>query len=134
MFEIHGNNSFTPNVQSAVFISIAHKSSYSSEALMRVITFLTISTLPKSHSAVSPYVSTRGIRCSTVRLQLWGTTKTRKFIKNRWDDEKVKLEECFAWLSSWKNAQRIPSLEYKSFTNSCYLPSLLQQKNKTTSN
>ena len=30
--------------------------------------------------------------------------------------------------------QRIPSLEYKSFTNSCYLPSLLQQKNKTTSN
>ena len=27
-----------------------------------------------------------------------------KYIKNRWDDEKVKLEECFAWLSSWKNA------------------------------
>ena len=27
-----------------------------------------------------------------------------KLIKNRWDDEKVKLEECFAWLSSRKNA------------------------------
>ena len=27
-----------------------------------------------------------------------------KLVKNRWDDEKVKLEECFAWLSSWKNA------------------------------
>ena len=67
---------------------------------------------------------------STVSEKGW----QRKFIKNRWDDEKVKLEECFAWLSSWKNAQRIPSLEYKSFTNSCYLPSLLQQKNKITSN
>ena len=67
---------------------------------------------------------------STVSEKGW----QRKFIKNRWDDEKVKLEECFAWLSSWKNAQRIPSLEYKSFTNSCCLPSLLQQKNKITSN
>ena len=28
----------------------------------------------------------------------------RKLIKDRWNDEKVKLEECFAWLSSWKNA------------------------------
>ena len=27
-----------------------------------------------------------------------------KLIKNRWNDVKVKLEECFAWLSSWKNA------------------------------
>ena len=27
-----------------------------------------------------------------------------KLIKNRWDDEKVNLKECFAWLSSWKNA------------------------------
>ncbi|CAH3154739.1 unnamed protein product, partial [Porites lobata] len=27
-----------------------------------------------------------------------------KYIKNRWDDEKAKLEQCFAWLSSWKNA------------------------------
>ena len=35
---------------------------------MRVITFLTISTLPKSHSAVSPYVSTRGIRCKAAAL------------------------------------------------------------------
>ena len=26
-----------------------------------------------------------------------------KIIKNRWDEEKVKLEECFAWHSSWKN-------------------------------
>ena len=25
-------------------------------------------------------------------------------IKNRWDDEKVKLEKCFACLSSWNNA------------------------------
>ena len=27
-----------------------------------------------------------------------------KLIENRWDDEKVKLEESFACLSSWKNA------------------------------
>ena len=27
-----------------------------------------------------------------------------KLIKNRWNDAKVKLEECFAWLFSWKNA------------------------------
>ena len=45
-----------------------------------------------------------------------------KLIKKRWDDERVKLEECFAWLSSWKNAPSIPSLEYKSFTKDCYLP------------
>ena len=37
---------------------------------------------------------------STVSEKGW----QRKLIKNRWDDEKVKLEECFAWLSSWKNA------------------------------
>ena len=37
---------------------------------------------------------------STVSEKRW----QGKFIKNRWDDEKVKLEGCFAWLSSWKNA------------------------------
>ena len=37
---------------------------------------------------------------STVSEEGW----KGKLIKNRWDDEKVKLEECFAWLSSWKNA------------------------------
>ncbi|CAH3181502.1 unnamed protein product, partial [Porites lobata] len=37
---------------------------------------------------------------STVSVERW----QGKLIKNRWDDEKVKLEECFAWLSSWKNA------------------------------
>ena len=37
---------------------------------------------------------------STVSEERW----QGKLIKNRWDDEKVKLEECFAWLSSWKNA------------------------------
>ena len=37
---------------------------------------------------------------STVSEERW----QRKLIKNKWDDEKVKLEECFAWLSSWKNA------------------------------
>ena len=37
---------------------------------------------------------------STVSEKGW----QRKLIKNRWDDEKVKLEECFVWLSSWKNA------------------------------
>ena len=37
---------------------------------------------------------------STVSEEKW----QRKLIKNRWDDEKVKLVECFAWLSSWKNA------------------------------
>ena len=37
---------------------------------------------------------------STVSKEKW----QGKLIKNRWDDEKFKLEECFAWLSSWKNA------------------------------
>ena len=34
---------------------------------------------------------------STVSEERW----QGKLIKNRWDDEKVKLEECFAWLSIW---------------------------------
>ena len=33
---------------------------------------------------------------STVSEERW----QGKLIKNRWDDEKVKLEEWFAWLSS----------------------------------
>ena len=37
---------------------------------------------------------------STVPEERW----QGKLVKNRWGDEKVKLEECFAWLSSWKNA------------------------------
>ena len=37
---------------------------------------------------------------STVSEERW----QGKLIKNRGEDEKVKLEECFAWLSSWKNA------------------------------
>ena len=37
---------------------------------------------------------------STVSEERW----QGKLIKNRWDDEKVNLKECFAWLSSWKNA------------------------------
>ena len=37
---------------------------------------------------------------STISEERW----QGKLIKNRWDDEKVKLEECFAWLSSWQNA------------------------------
>ena len=37
---------------------------------------------------------------STVSEERW----QGKLIKNRWDAEKVKQEECFAWLSSWKNA------------------------------
>ena len=37
---------------------------------------------------------------STVSEERW----QGKLIKNRWDDEKVKLKECFAWLSSWKNS------------------------------
>ena len=36
---------------------------------------------------------------STVSEERW----QGKLIKNRWDNEKVKLEECFAWLASWKN-------------------------------
>ena len=55
---------------------------------------------------------------STVSKERW----QGKLIKKRWEDERVKLEECFAWLSSWKNAPSIPSMEYKSFTNNCYLP------------
>ena len=34
---------------------------------------------------------------STVSEKRW----QGKLIKNRWDDENVKLEGCFAWLSSW---------------------------------
>ena len=37
---------------------------------------------------------------STVPEERW----QGKLIKNRWDDEIVKLEDCFVWLSSWKNA------------------------------
>ena len=37
---------------------------------------------------------------STVSEERWHG----KLIKNRWDDEKIKLEEWFASLSSWKNA------------------------------
>ena len=37
---------------------------------------------------------------STVSEERW----QGKLIKNRWDDEKVKPEECFEWLSSRKNA------------------------------
>ena len=37
---------------------------------------------------------------STVSEERW----QGKLIKKRWDDEKVRLDECFAWLSSWKNA------------------------------
>ena len=37
---------------------------------------------------------------STVSKERW----QGKLIKNRWDEEKVKMEEFFAWLSSWKNA------------------------------
>ena len=37
---------------------------------------------------------------STVSEERWHG----KLIKGRWDDKKLKLEECFAWLSSWKNA------------------------------
>ena len=37
---------------------------------------------------------------STVSEERW----QGKLIKNRWDDEKVNLKKCFAWLSSWKNA------------------------------
>ena len=55
---------------------------------------------------------------STVSKERW----QGKLIKKRWDDERVKLEECFAWLSSWKNVPSIPSLEYKSFTKDCQLP------------
>ena len=37
---------------------------------------------------------------STVPEERW----QGKLIKKRWDDEKVRLDECVAWLSSWKNA------------------------------
>ena len=61
---------------------------------------------------------------STVSEERW----QGRLIKNRWDDEKVKLEECFEWLSSWKNAithtiAGVPEL-YQG---------LLQQKNKIPS-
>ena len=56
---------------------------------------------------------------STVSEERW----QGKLIKNRWDDEEVKLEECFAWLSSWKNAptHTIAGVQ-ELYTNSCYLP------------
>ena len=66
---------------------------------------------------------------STVSKERW----QGKLIKKRWEDERVKLEECFAWLSSWKNAPSIPSMEYKSFTNNCYLPRFTTTEKKITS-
>ena len=39
---------------------------------------------------------------STVSEERW----QGKLINNRWDDEKVDLKECFAWLSPWKNAPK----------------------------
>ena len=54
---------------------------------------------------------------STVSEERW----QGKLIKNRWDDEKVKLEEFFGFLHG-RMPRRIPSLEYKSFNNSFYLP------------
>ena len=68
---------------------------------------------------------------STVSEERW----QGKLIKNRWDDEKVKLEECSAWLPSWKNA---PNAYHRWSTRA--LPTvvtyqdLLQQKTKITSN
>ncbi|CAH3157142.1 unnamed protein product, partial [Porites evermanni] len=39
---------------------------------------------------------------STVSEERW----QGKLINNRWDNEKVKLEEYFVWLFSWKNAPK----------------------------
>ena len=51
-----------------------------------------------------------------------------KLINNRWDDEKVELEECFAWLPSWKNAPTHTIAGVRELYQQ-----LLQQKNKITS-
>ena len=67
---------------------------------------------------------------STVSEERW----QGKLIKNRWDDEKVKLKECFAWLSSWTEC---PNAYHRWSTRA--LPTavtyqgLLQQKNKIAS-
>ena len=63
-----------------------------------------------------------------------------KLIKNRWDNEKVKLKECFAWLIlHGRMPQHIPSLEYKSFNKQLlptkgYYNRKTKQKNKIRSN
>ena len=68
---------------------------------------------------------------STVSEERW----QGKLINNRWDDEKVKLEEYFAWLFSWKNAPKhtIAGVQELLPTAITY-QGLLQQKNKITSN
>ena len=67
---------------------------------------------------------------STVSEERW----QGKLIKNRWDDEKVNLKECFAWLSSWRNAPTHTIAGVQELYQQL-LPTngLLQQKNKITS-
>ena len=68
---------------------------------------------------------------STVSEERW----QQKLINNRWDNVKVKLEEHFAWLFSWKNAPKhtIAGVQELLPTAITY-QGLLQQKNKITSN
>ena len=65
---------------------------------------------------------------STVSEERW----QGKLIKNRWDDEKVKLEECFAWLSSWKNAAKHTIVGVQELYQQL-LPALVYDNTKTKS-
>ena len=62
---------------------------------------------------------------STVSEERW----QGKLIKNRWDDEKVNLKECFAWPSSWKNAYHRWSA--RALPTAVTYQGLLQQKTKS---
>ena len=67
---------------------------------------------------------------STVSEERW----QGKLIKNRWDDEKVKLRRnALCGFLHGRMPQRRPSLEFKGFTNSCYLPRVNYYNRKTKS-
>ena len=59
---------------------------------------------------------------------IWGEMARKAYKEHvRWDNEKVKMEECFAWLSSWTNAPTHTIAGVKELYQG-----LLQQKNKIT--
>ena len=45
-----------------------------------------------------------------------------KLIKNRWDDNNLDREGCFAWLPHWKRHLRIQWQDYMNFISSFCIP------------
>ena len=43
-----------------------------------------------------------------------------KLTKSRWEDDSLKVGECFAWLHQWRTAPTDAILEHTSCTRSCY--------------